>query len=369
MIHITPSSRQPIRHAWTMDRLIHERSILLGMAIDNTTASTYTSATNSYLAFCKLHNLPIDPTSETLSYYITFQSSHINPKSVASYLAGICNNLEPFFPDIRANRAAALVKRTLKGALRRHGQPIKRKAPLTTVILQSIATSLNESREHDDMLFLSMLNTGFPGLLRLGEMTVSDNPTLRDFRKVVLRNSLTWVGEDYEFTLPAHKADTTFEGNRVHVAQIIGAPNPQPIMKRYLSSRDILFPLHPQLWLRDSDLTDSCVVPAPSSPILPTRNSGSIHTCGWCDRARGSWRACRSYQRSWSLVIQRVRKIYTKKRYSAPCTYPRPRTPLLSKLTSLHLFFYLFCAFTWTVLVQISRFPSSFILIFFMIQI
>jgi hypothetical protein len=42
-----------------------------------------------------------------------------------------------------------------------------------------------------------------------------------------------------------------FEGNRVHVAQIIGAPNPQPIMKRYLSSRDMLFPLHPQLWLRD----------------------------------------------------------------------------------------------------------------------
>lgn len=252
MIHITPSSRQPIRQAWTMDRLIHERSILLGMAIDNTTASTYTSATNSYLAFCKLHNLPIDPTPETLSYYITFQSTHINPKSVASYLAGICNNLEPFFPDIRANRAAALVKRTLKGALRRHGQPTKRKAPLTTVILQTIATSLNESREHDDMLFLSMLNTGFPGLLRLGEMTVSDNPALRDFRKVVLRNSLTWVGEDYEFTLPAHKADTTFEGNRVHIAQIIGAPNPQPIMKRYLSSRDMLFPLHPQLWLRDN---------------------------------------------------------------------------------------------------------------------
>jgi len=251
MIRITPSSKQPIRHAWTMDRLIHERSILLGMAIDNTTATTYTSATNSYLAFCKLHNLAIDPTPETLSYYITFQSSHINPKSVASYLAGICNNLEPFFPDIRCNRASALVKRTLKGALRRHGQPTKRKAPLTTAILQSIFAALNRSREHDDMLFLCMLNTGFPGLLRLGEMTVSDNPKLRDFRKIIRRNSLTWVGEDYQFLLPAHKADTTFEGNRVHIAQIIGAPNPRPIMQRYLCSRDRLFPLHPQLWLRD----------------------------------------------------------------------------------------------------------------------
>jgi hypothetical protein len=234
-----------------MERLIYERSILLGMAIDNSTAITYSSATNSYLAFCKLHKLPIDPTPETLSYYITFQSSHINPKSVASYLAGICTNLEPFFPDIRSNRASALVKRTLKGALRRHGQPTKRKAPLTTIHLQSIFTALHRSQDHDDMLFLSMLNTGFPGLLRLGEMAVNNNPQLRDFRKIILRNSLNWVGNDYEFLLPAQKTDTTFEGNRVHISQIIGTPDPQLIMRRYICSRDQLFPLHPQLWLRN----------------------------------------------------------------------------------------------------------------------
>jgi len=233
-----------------MDRLIHERSILLGMAIDNSTASTYTSATNSYLTFCKLHNIPIDPTSETLSYYITFQSSHINPKSVESYLSGICSNLEPFFPDIRSNRDSALVKRTLRGALRRHGQPTKRKSPLTTTHLQSVTTDLAASRDHDDMLFLSMLNTGFTGLLRLGELAVSDNPQLRDFRKVTLRNSLRLLAGNYDFFLPTHKSDTTFEGNRVHIAQIVNAPDPKPIMERYIQSRDMLFPLHPQLWLR-----------------------------------------------------------------------------------------------------------------------
>ena len=95
-----------------------------------------------------------------------------------------------------------------------------------------------------------MLNTGFPGLLRLGVMAVSDNPKLRDFRKIILRNSLIWVGEDYKFLLPAHKADTTFEGNCVHIAQVIGAPDLRPIMKRYFCSHDRLFPLHPQLWLR-----------------------------------------------------------------------------------------------------------------------
>ena len=250
MISITHGSRQPVRQPWAMDRLIHERSILLGMAIDNSTANTYTSATNSYLTFCKLHGIPIEPTSETLSYYITFQSSHINPKSVESYLSGICSNLEPFFPEIRSNRDSALVKRTLRGALRRHGQPTKRKSPLTTNHLQSITTALAHSHDHDDLLFLTMLNSGFTGLLRLGELAVSDNPRLRDFRKVVLRSSFKWVNGNYEFLLPTHKSDTTFEGNRVHIARIMNAPDPKPIMETYLHSRDSLFPLHPQLWLR-----------------------------------------------------------------------------------------------------------------------
>jgi hypothetical protein len=50
-----------------------------------------------------------------------------------------------------------------------------------------------------------MFNIGFLGLLWLGEMTVSDNPQLQDFRKVILSNSLTWVDHDFEFILPAHK--------------------------------------------------------------------------------------------------------------------------------------------------------------------
>jgi hypothetical protein len=110
MINITQTSRQPARLPCAMDCLIHEQSILLGMAIDNSTANTYTSATNSYLMFCKLYNLTINPTPETLSYYITFQSHHINLKLVESYLSKICSNLEPFFPDICSHRASALVK-------------------------------------------------------------------------------------------------------------------------------------------------------------------------------------------------------------------------------------------------------------------
>jgi len=50
-----------------------------------------------------------------------------------------------------------------------------------TTQLQIITSELINSHDHDEMLFLCMLNTGFLGLLCLGEMTVSDNLHLQDF--------------------------------------------------------------------------------------------------------------------------------------------------------------------------------------------
>src|ERR1700734_1472722 len=142
MIQIASTSRQPHREPWTLERLNYERSILLGLSIDTSTVTTYSSALNSYLTFCKMHALPVDPTPQTLSYYVTFQSFFINPKSVDSYLSGICNQLEPFFPDIRKNRVSPLVTRTLTGAKRYRGTPTSRKSPLTIADLCAVSHDL-----------------------------------------------------------------------------------------------------------------------------------------------------------------------------------------------------------------------------------
>ena len=80
-MQISSLSRQPIRPTWTLEQLIDERSILLRMAIDTSTNLSYTSTLNSYLTFCKLHNFDINPTPETLSLYVAYQSTFINPKS------------------------------------------------------------------------------------------------------------------------------------------------------------------------------------------------------------------------------------------------------------------------------------------------
>jgi hypothetical protein len=250
MIRITPTSRQPHREPWTLECLNYERSILLGMSIDTSTAITYSSALNSYLTFCKIHGLPVEPTPQTLSYYTTFQSFFINPKSVDSYLSGICNQLEPFFPDIRKNRASSLVTRTLAGAKRYRGTATIRKSPLTIANLLFVSHDLAPSTDHDDLLFNAQLNTGFTALLRLGELTWPNKIALRDYRKVTLRSSLKFDEREYSLWLPTHKADTTFEGNRIVVRRISDAPNPQLVMEQYIKSRDALFPFHPQLWLK-----------------------------------------------------------------------------------------------------------------------
>ena len=129
MMEISPMACQPHQESWTLKQLNYECSILLGMSIDQSTSASYSSALNLYLTFCKSHGLPIKPTPQTLSYYTTFQSFHINPKSADSYLSRICNQLEPYFPDICSSRKTALVNQTLTRAKCYHGTPTKWKPP------------------------------------------------------------------------------------------------------------------------------------------------------------------------------------------------------------------------------------------------
>ncbi|KAF9025049.1 hypothetical protein BDZ89DRAFT_901573, partial [Hymenopellis radicata] len=191
-------SRQPRRKPWSRERLIHERAIALGLAIDTSTSGTYDSHLNSYLTFCALHEIPVEPTPDTLSFYVVYMSAHIDPRSVASYLSGICNKLEPYFPEVRANRGTLLVKRA-----------VKRKLPLARSLILTTIASIHPNSSHDDLLFAAMLCTGFCALMRLGELSVPDNVNIRDLRKCSRRSTVTLFHDGYEFDLPYHKADHT----------------------------------------------------------------------------------------------------------------------------------------------------------------
>jgi hypothetical protein len=197
----------------------------------------------------RLHDFPVDPTPDTLSFYTVWKSSHLKPKSVKSYLSGICQQLEPYFPDVRKNRHSPLVHRTLQGCLRHHRSPTDRKRVLTIRDLEDVVEHFASLSDHDDLLFVAMLLTGFFALMRLGEMTYADDTTLRDPRKVTSRASVKFDGDLFQFFLPSHKADKQFEGNIVMVRRNCIKADPFAAFLSYLTSRDHRFPYNSTLWI------------------------------------------------------------------------------------------------------------------------
>jgi hypothetical protein len=177
----------------------------------------------------------------------------MEPRSVTSYLSGICQQLEPYFPDVHTSRHTPLVKRTIRGCLRLKSSATKRKRALTFKDLYRVLNHLATSIVHDNLLFQTMLVTGFFTLMRLGELTFPNDINLRNWKKVSKRSSVVLSNDQYEFDLPSHKADHFFEGNPIIVkSQQYCDIDPVRLFSKYLSSRDHLFPLSSPLWLQQN---------------------------------------------------------------------------------------------------------------------
>jgi hypothetical protein len=251
MTRSSPNTKRSHRETWSRERLLRERAVAIACSIEPGSISSYSSAVKSYFSFCSAHSLPFDPNPDTLSFYAVYMAHHIKPKSVGSYLSGICNQLEPFFPEVRSNRRHWLVTKTLAGCRKMLPSAVSRKRPVARSELATIARSYqNHPISFDDTLFLAILMTGFHGLMRLGELTWPDNKKLRDYRKVIMRNSVLINPHSFQFTLPGHKADRLFEGNLILIQSTNLDDDACKPFKEYLSLRDRFFPLRAELWLR-----------------------------------------------------------------------------------------------------------------------
>lgn len=125
-----------------------------------------------------------------------------------------------------------------------------RKRPITRAELSSISRAYSSSTSFDDTLFLSILLTGFHGLLRLGELTWQDKRELQDYRKVIMRNTVCVNDKSFQFLLPGHKADRFFEGNLVVIQSTEVDDDAWSPFRKYLGLRDQLFPHRAELWLK-----------------------------------------------------------------------------------------------------------------------
>src|ERR1700753_3961869 len=123
-----PLSRQ--REIWSKERLQHAQRVAINTSVSKGSQRSYSSALMSYIRFCEMHHLDITPTPKTLSLYIVYESHYIDPRSVKSYLSGICNELELDYPNTRENRHHPFVRRTLRGCQRMFSKAVNRKDPL-----------------------------------------------------------------------------------------------------------------------------------------------------------------------------------------------------------------------------------------------
>lgn len=229
--------RQPAREPWDKFRLIQERLSTISMALEPGTQAAYISHMRSYLQFCNLHNFPPAPTDDTLSFYVVWAAHHgISPRSLTSYLSGICSFLRPYYPAAHEARTSFLVTRTLQGLHKRFAQPTERKRALLEGHLYKLRQDLDLSL-YDDALFWALVMLSWSNLHRLGEVAPGriDSSTAR---KTILRQS--WIPGTYwcTYTLPYHKADRLFNNNLCLLRPTHGILCPVWAMKRYLSLRD-----------------------------------------------------------------------------------------------------------------------------------
>ena len=251
MTHWPTKSRWSTWTTWTCECLARERAIAIACAIEPSSASAYSSAVKSYFNFCSLHSFPVDPTPDTLSFFTVYTAHYIKPESVLSYLSGICNQLEPFFPNVRSHRHHWLVTKTLAGCWKMFPSAVLRKWPVTRAELVNISQQYSSSSSFGNTLALAILLTGFHGLMQLGELTWLDNKYLQDYCKVFMCNSVQVNPGSFQFMLSGHKADYLFEGSLVLIQSTeLGDDAWAPFM-RYLDQRDHWFPLCAELWLKE----------------------------------------------------------------------------------------------------------------------
>jgi len=217
---------QPKSPAWTIDHLQSQWAIYLSNCLDTSTKTTYQSGMNLYITFCNLHNLDLDPSPDTLSFFISFMAHQTGPSgrpisihTISSYLSGIAHHLEPFYPNIRSVRKHPLVVKTLQGVEKTDGHLITCKLLIEDKHLHLLVTKLSSSDDFDNCLFLAICFTAYHGLMRLGELVTPDNPRMLNFCKLSLHHMVEFIQNDsicaFKFNLPTHKADHQYHGNSV----------------------------------------------------------------------------------------------------------------------------------------------------------
>ncbi|KAF8802616.1 hypothetical protein BYT27DRAFT_7055022, partial [Phlegmacium glaucopus] len=149
-------------------------------SLEKSTISGYTTGARDYLHFCRIHDIPLNPTPETLSRYIAFTS--LNIASGPKYLTGARHFLLSLYPDFDINRSNPLVQATIRGSKKVRADPVHRKQPIHISHLSSFVNMAKSTRNFDDLLFAMIMSCCFYGCHRSGELILQNKKDI-DWRK------------------------------------------------------------------------------------------------------------------------------------------------------------------------------------------
>ena len=143
------------------------------------------------------------------SRYIAYTSQLIS--SGPKYLSGARHFLSDLYTSFNTNRSHPLVQATITGSKKIRADPVKRKLPLRTSLLHAFLEVARCTDDYDDFLFATIISCSFYGCYQTGELVLNNNPTLRDWRKIIKRASLHISSWRAGYHLPYHKGDRFYQ--------------------------------------------------------------------------------------------------------------------------------------------------------------
>ena len=146
-------------------------------------------------------------------------------------------------------RQSPLVRRTLAGIHRVHGNPVHRKQPLTPNDLLQVAHCFPDPIDYDDLLFKTLLFVGFDQLLHLGKLCPPYDPRLYNVHHSLKCYEVCLSPSVVRLLLLGHKGNKFFEGSTLQFSCSTDPISPFCPFHQYLSLRDQCFRWLPKLWL------------------------------------------------------------------------------------------------------------------------
>src|SRR5258708_4651229 len=123
-----PLSAHQCNHLhWLMGTFCKQWMLMLGAALEQSTAHSYTSTATSYISFCQLHEFPTEPMVERLCFYIVYMSHHVKPKPLHHWFSW--EFMELTEGNVRSGSGSVRVSSRLFKSSTKHEHPLLAKGP------------------------------------------------------------------------------------------------------------------------------------------------------------------------------------------------------------------------------------------------